>query len=583
MEDKLEPIEEFITELKGESIRNKTRMTSTDETNLRYTLMIEVKNLKEGGIKEYIRALEIKLHAPGTNIFTSNGINIDSVKQIAQETSKAIKEREVRNSEDAVVHTTDNSEFQNYSNEEISNNKEKWTPSEEIKEATIKYINSEYSDADQSTKDEMYRMLVGAKGLITGYEADCKARAEAGQQPQDVETYISNNAGVFDLDPYETPLAIVMTLEEVISISGVESGQELERVINSNDCFKYVIGYDGLQNIEKHNKTYPNSTAEEMALDFGVSEETINAQKKAKGKFTFIDFIKTTSEQNRALRVINALEGNIFKLDEEIIPMQKKVVDNNEKFTEKFLERAKKQHEINLKKRAYSQRGLEIEDPISEQLREKFMIEYSKGEKTVAEIYKLFLENGEISKSDNLTSLDFVDILSDELSKQEYPSKELNEIIFNESIIAVESIKLESYEIIANNLKGKDTAIDEKNQNKKDINESNIIIRKGKESLDKSKSTNPIKKIESTEKSVENIDYDNSDFDYIGVQVKTDDFKTLLKNYNLITSDLEEERKGFISLIKESQEKVTSNRKSEDGPIQNNPDKDVSTTDDRDV
>ena len=84
----------FCERLKYESLKIKKPITQNEELDIRRTLVIEYKNLKAPNIssKDFAKALMVKFHASNQNLITTNGINLDGVKQFVKEVAEEVWE-----------------------------------------------------------------------------------------------------------------------------------------------------------------------------------------------------------------------------------------------------------------------------------------------------------------------------------------------------------------------------------------------------------------------------------------------------------------------------------------------------------
>lgn len=593
MEDRLEPIEGFIEELKKESLKNRTPMTSNDEIDLRDTLITEYKNIKDANVSiiDYVKVLNTKLHATGQSFFTKNGINLIGIKQIVQETSKNIKEQ---NANETINSNT------NFETEYVKDNNDSSRTNEEMeqKEAIQEFVDNTFSNMSNSQKERMAERISNVQDTKDEFTKKVEEAREAGTAEPTKEDFFQMHKQKFGLVDDEILLADISwnTLNSLEN-SGCTTPMEMVTYMENDIVFPIV--FDGeYETFKKIVYERPEITIEEFVeqIEIPRDELTPPEHKIDKKNMTPSKFFAEVVVAPNVKRAMRSCQNKLENCSRKIENFPTTSIDSKE-LVKLLMEKERCQYELNLQKTSLAGIYPEREPVISEDLKKQIILAYINGDSNLAALHKEFLRNGTISEDMQISVLDFIDVVSDELEKRGFTKEEIKAFSKKEKDILQKVREVDALETIETNLEKRTTAHDERNTNalmlntaRNDVifytkytstiknNLKNRIIESGDMEMFY-QASEPHRDITSTsENKGTQPQMENQASAYFGLQLEhininktlnRTEIGALLEKKQIAITDVEEERKGLIPFIKKIRNKLVGDKSSSDIATQN--------------
>ena len=593
MEEKLDSIENFISELKYESLKIKKPITQNEELDIRRTLVIEYKNLKAPNIssKDFAKALMVKFHASNQNLITTNGINLDGVKQFVKEVAEDIKKTKTKTNNDEIKSAI--SEKGNVKENNKLNNEKS-----EQKKAISDFVDKTFSTMSSSQKRKLEERISNVQDTKDEFTKKVAEAREAGTaEPTKEDFFRMHNQKYGPTDDDILLADISWNTLNSLENSGCITPMEMVNFMENDIVFPIVFEGE-YETFKKIVYEKPEITIEELSeqIEIPRDELTPPEHRVDKKNMTLSKFFAESVVAPRVKNAIGSCKNKLENCSKKIENFPTTSIDSKE-LVKLLMEKEKIQYELNLQKTSLAGIYPEREPVISEDLKKQIILAYINGDSNLTALHKEFLRNGTISEDMQISVLDFIDVVSDELEKRGFSKEEIKSFSKKEKDILQKAREVDALETIETNLEKRPTAHDERNTNalmlntaRNDVrfytkytstiknNLKNRIIESGDMEMFYQVSE-PHRDITSTSENKRTLpQMENQASTYVGLQLEhininknlnVTEIGALLEKKQIAITDVEEERKGIIPFIKKIRNKLAGDKSSSDMAIQN--------------
>lgn len=570
MEERIDVIENFIGDLKREALTNKTKITLTDETNIRDVITIEVKNLKGIEPKDYMRVLEVKLNAPGRNLFTAKGIDLDAIKFMAKETTEIVTENQKKQTVNVTEVNQDVVTRNEQTREEIA---PKRNDDERFKATAEAFMADYYPSLSKSTQEEVLDEIAKARNLKLEIEKQKKLALSKGES-FDTQKAIEENAAKFGLNTATAVLSVMSVFEVELSTRDFTNGEDVVKYIESDFIVSDLISEEIKKELSElkvdSTELEKNSPEAEGVRNDGDSENKNvpgKAESKApKNKKFFMEARKIIMNPF-TFSAIKSLEG-LIKEYEEKIKTENKISRDGEYLASHIIQIERLKRDINKGKENLAAREGKGHPLLTDQIRGRVLQEFTKNKKNVTQIYETLVEEGIVNKVNGLSVYDLINVVKDEMFENGVPKDEVKAFGKSQTEIFETTVRLKAKQEICRNAKRKKLSATEILELKTEISHLASVIHK--EEIKSLKNVTYLNGSESKylhEEPEGQLELTEIQTD-VRKQVGKDSFVWLLQEQNITQQDVGQEQHGIRKIVEYIKSKMPVKKSPKDNVIQ---------------